>query len=125
LVSAILWYAIILIVPFGDGHPHHRFKEKVKGDLKRLASFALEADEQAVRQEVEKLSPSVDGKNSYTITYTRTEGVYRFVAHPEKAVLVSPLWRKIMFLDFTKVEYATYVIDTREMEVNEKTGEGR
>ena len=114
------WYMFVLVASPGSSHYPYDTMAQTKRTLEGLALAAGEMDEPTfLRDYFEPRQKVTMGGATYHISYVKEGGVHKFIATPEPPVYSSSLVRKLLLLDFTRLEYPTYSIDSQSRELRE------
>ena len=117
------WYTFVLVALPRPSHYPYDTMTQAKRTLEDLALAASQMDEPTfVQVYLEPRRKVTRGGTTYHITYAKEDGVHKFTAVPQPRVYSSSLVQKLLFLDFTRIKYPTYAIDSQSRELRENGG---
>jgi hypothetical protein len=120
LILVGVWYTIVLVSFPRRSHYPYDTMTQTKRTLEALALAAAEMDDpDFLRAYFEPRRSVTVGGTTYHISHVRGDGVHRFTAVPQPPVYSSSLMQKLFFLDFTRIAYPTYTIDSRSCKLEE------
>jgi len=115
------WYTFVLVALPPSSHYPYDTMTQTKRTLEDLALAAGETDEPTFLQGYFEPRQKVSmGGTTYHVSYVKEDGVHKFTAVPKPRVYSSSLVQKLFFLDFTRIEYPTYAIDSQSRELREQ-----
>ena len=121
LVLMGVWYMFVLVALPSSSHYPHDTMTQTKRTLEDLALAAGQTDEPTLLQGYFESRQKVSmGGTTYHISYAKEDGVHKFTAVPRPRVYSSSLVQRLFFLDFTRIEYPTYTIDSQSRELWER-----
>jgi len=120
LIVIVGWYTFVLVALPRPSHYPYDTMTQTKRTLEDLALAAGEMDEPTFLDVYFEPRQKVTmGGTTYRISYAKEGGVCRFTAVPQPHVYSSSLVQKLLFLDFTRIEYPSYAIDSHSRELKE------
>ncbi|OHB67198.1 MAG: hypothetical protein A2Y76_08450 [Planctomycetes bacterium RBG_13_60_9] len=115
------WYTFVLVAFPRSSHYPYDTMTQTKRTLEDLALAAGEMDEATFLQGYFEPCQKVSmGGTTYQISYIKEYGAHKFTAVPKPRVYSSSLVQRVFFLDFTRIEYPTYAIDSQSRELREQ-----